>query len=31
MLKKAIPVTWEIVFNDETIFNNQLVEEPSLN
>ncbi len=27
MLKKAIPVTWEIVFNSETIFNNQLVEE----
>ncbi len=30
MLKKAIPVTWEIVFNNETIFNNQLVEESTL-
>ncbi len=31
MLKKAIPVTWEILFNDQTIFNNQLVEESTLN
>jgi putative redox protein len=31
MLKKAIPVTWEITFNDETIFNNQLVESSALN
>jgi putative redox protein len=31
MLKKAIPVTWEISFNDETIFNNQLVESSALN
>lgn len=23
MLKKAIPITWEIVFNDITVFNNQ--------
>lgn len=30
MLKKAIPVTWEIVFNNETIFNNLLVEESTL-
>jgi putative redox protein len=26
MLKKAIPVTWEIILNGETIFNNQLLE-----
>jgi putative redox protein len=26
MLKKAIPVTWEIALNGETIFSNQLVE-----
>ena len=31
MLKKAIPVTWEIIFNNETIFNNQLVEDHTLN
>lgn len=26
MLKKALPVTWEIHFNNEQIFNNKLVE-----
>ena len=31
MLKKALPVTWEIIFNDVTIYNNQLVGEISLN
>lgn len=31
MLKKAIPVTWEITFNTEAIFNNQLVENTALN
>lgn len=31
MLKKAIPVTWEIIFNDKSIFNNQLLENPALN
>lgn len=31
MLKKALPVTWEIVFNGVTIFNNYLIEEPALN
>lgn len=31
MLKKAIPVTWEIIFNDKSIFNNQLMENPALN
>jgi putative redox protein len=31
MLKKAIPVTWEIIFNDEIIFNNLLVEDKTLN
>jgi putative redox protein len=31
MLKKAIPVTWEISFNGETLFNNQLVVENSFN
>ena len=31
MLKKAIPVTWEIVFNGVTIFNNYRIEEPALN
>jgi putative redox protein len=31
MLKKAIPVTWEIIFNGETVFNNQLAEETLLN
>ena len=30
MLKKAIPVTWEIILNGETIFNNQHVETASL-
>lgn len=30
MLKKVIPVTWEIVFNDAIIFNNQLIEESTL-
>ena len=30
MLKKAIPVTWEIVFNNECIFNNQHVVESTL-
>ena len=25
MLKKALPVTWEVSYNDVTIFNNQLV------
>lgn len=27
MLKKALPVTWEVNFNDEQIFNNRSVEE----
>lgn len=31
MLKKAIPVTWEIIFNSVTIFNNYQIEEPALN
>ena len=31
MLKKAIPVTWEIVFNSVTIFNNYRIEEHALN
>ena len=31
MLKKAIPVTWEIIFNDVIIFNNQLIETSTLN
>jgi putative redox protein len=31
MLKKAIPVTWEIILNGETIFNNKLLETESLN
>ena len=31
MLKKAIPVTWEIIFNGVTIFNNYLIKEPALN
>lgn len=31
MLKKALPVTWEIIFNGVTIFNNYLIEEPALN
>lgn len=31
MLKKALPVTWEIVFNGVTIFNNYQIEEPALN
>lgn len=31
MLKKAIPVTWEIIFNAESIFNNQQVAENTLN
>lgn len=31
MLKKALPVTWEIVFNGITIFNNYQIEEPALN
>jgi len=31
MLKKAIPVTWEIIFNDKSIFNNQLLEDAALN
>jgi putative redox protein len=26
MLKKALPVTWEIIFNGESIFNNQYAE-----
>ncbi|MES2374276.1 MAG: OsmC family protein [Bacteroidota bacterium] len=31
MLKKAIPVTWEVNFNSEQIFNNRLLEEISGN
>jgi len=31
MLKKALPVTWEIILNDVTIFNNQLIKKISLN
>ena len=31
MLKKAIPVTWEIIFNEKSIFNNQLLEDAALN
>ena len=31
MLKKAIPVTWEIIFNGDPVFNNQLAEETLLN
>jgi putative redox protein len=31
MLKKAIPVTWEIIFNAATLFNNYKIEEPALN
>jgi len=27
MLKKALPVTWEIIFNSEPVFNNKLIEE----
>ncbi|MFN8277297.1 MAG: OsmC family protein [Chitinophagales bacterium] len=27
MLKKALPVTWEVQFNNQTIFNNQAVAE----
>ncbi|MDB5210254.1 MAG: OsmC family protein [Sediminibacterium sp.] len=27
MLKKALPVTWEVYFNDEQIFNNRPLEE----
>jgi putative redox protein len=30
MLKKAIPVTWEIIFNQESIYNNLHVEERTL-
>lgn len=26
MLKKALPVTWEIIYNGEQVFNNQFVE-----
>ena len=31
MLKKAIPVTWEIIFNDKSVFNNQHLQEAALN
>ena len=31
MLKKALPVTWEIIFNGDPVFNNQLAEETLLN
>ena len=27
LLKKALPVTWEITYNGEEIFNNKVVEE----
>jgi putative redox protein len=27
MLKKAIPVTWEITFNGEQVFNNRMIEQ----
>jgi putative redox protein len=27
MLKKALPVTWEIIFNNVPVFNNKLIEE----
>lgn len=31
MIKKAIPVTWEIIFNDKMIFTNLVVEEVLIN
>ena len=30
MLKQILPVTWEVSFNNETIFNNQVIEFKSL-
>ena len=31
MIKKEIPVTWEIIFNDKMIFTNLVVEEVLIN